>query len=105
MEMFKSKLRKNDEVIVVTGKEKGKQAKILSIDREKGRVILEGLNTVKKAMRKTQSNQKGGIAEVEAPLSLSNVMIVCKKCGPTRLGFETRRGEKVRVCRKCGEQL
>ncbi len=103
--MAKTKLRKNDEVMVVAGKEKGKQAKIISVDVEKGRVILEGLNTVKKAMRKTQSNQKGGIAEVEAPLSISNVMLVCKKCGPTRVGYEFQRGEKVRVCRKCGEQL
>ena len=100
-----SKLRKNDEVRVIAGKEKGKQAKILSIDAKKGRVILEGLNTVKKAMRRTQSNQKGGIAEVEAPISISNVMIVCKKCGPTRLGYKMRGDEKIRVCRKCGEQL
>jgi large subunit ribosomal protein L24 len=103
--MVKNKLKKNDEVMVVTGKEKGKQGKILSIDVKKGRVIIEGLNMVKKAMRKTQKNPKGGIAEIESSISISNVMIVCKKCGPSRIGFEIKGNAKNRVCRKCGEQL
>jgi large subunit ribosomal protein L24 len=103
--MQKSKLKKNDEVMIRTGKEKGKQGKILSIDGKNGRVIIEGLNMVKKAMRKTQKNQKGGIAEIEASIAISNVMIVCKKCGPSRIGFATKGKTKNRVCRKCGEQL
>jgi large subunit ribosomal protein L24 len=103
--MNKCRLRKNDDVMVVTGKEKGKQGKILSIDTAKRRVIIEGRNMVKKAMRKTQKNQKGGIAEIEAAIDLSNVMILCKKCGPTRISFRVDGKSKNRVCQKCGEQL
>ncbi len=101
----KYKLRKNDVVQVIAGKNKGKTGRILSIDREKGRVIVEGVNLVKKAMRPTQENPKGGISEIEAPLHISNVMIVCKKCGPTRIGYRFEGNEKIRICRKCGEQL
>ncbi len=103
--MEKRKIRKNDEVRVMTGKETGKQGKVLEVDAKKGRLIIEGLNMVKKAMRKTQKNQKGGIAEIEASLNISNVMIVCKKCGPTRVGYKTDGGTKSRICRKCGEEL
>jgi large subunit ribosomal protein L24 len=103
--MEKCKLRKNDQVRIVTGKEKGKQGKILRIDRAADRVYIDGLNMVKKAMRKTKQNQKGGIAEIEAPIHLSNVMILCKKCGPTRIGFAEKGKTKARICRKCGEQL
>ena len=103
--MEKRKIRKNDEVRVMTGKETGKQGKVLEVDAKKGRLIIEGLNMVKKAMRKTQKNQKGGIAEIEASLNISNVMIICKKCGPTRVGYKTDGGTKSRICRKCGEEL
>ena len=102
---MKSKLKRSDEVMVVNGREKGKQGKILSIDHSKGRVIIEGLNMVKKTMRKSQQNQKGGIVEVEASINLSNVMVVCRKCGPTRVGYKLEKGAKSRICRKCGEQL
>jgi large subunit ribosomal protein L24 len=60
---------------------------------------------VKKAVRPSRRNQKGGIIEVEAAIDLSNVMIICKKCGPTRIGFQGSGREKLRVCRKCGENL
>jgi len=103
--MDKCKLRRNDQVRVVAGREKGKQGKILSIDRKNDRVYIEGRNMVKKAMRRTRENQKGGIVEVEAPLAISNVMIVCRKCGPTRVGYQIKGETKTRVCRKCGEQL
>ncbi len=102
---MKSKLKRSDEVMVVNGREKGKQGKILSIDHTKSRVIIEGLNMVKKTMRKSQQNQKGGIVEVEASIHLSNVMVVCRKCGPTRIGYNLEKGAKSRICRKCGEQL
>lgn len=101
----KFKLKKDDLVEVVTGKEKGKQGKILKIDPVRGRVIVEGLNMVKKAMKKRQQNDRGGIIEIEAPLHISNVMAVCKKCGPTRLGYKIDGDKKQRVCRKCGGAL
>jgi large subunit ribosomal protein L24 len=102
---LKTKLKKDDLVQVISGKEKGKQAKIVRIDRDKGRAIVQGLNMVKKAMKKKSQNDRGGIIEIEAPIRLCNMMIVCKKCGPTRVGFKIDGDAKKRVCRKCGEAL
>jgi large subunit ribosomal protein L24 len=102
---MKIKLRKDDTVQVIAGREKGKKGRIVRIDRDKGRVIVEGLNMVKKAMKKRKQTDKGGIVEIEAPLAVSNLMIVCKKCGPTRIGYKLAGETKSRVCRKCGEVL
>ncbi|MBN1241341.1 MAG: 50S ribosomal protein L24 [Spirochaetales bacterium] len=101
----KFKLRKDDLVQVIAGKDKGKQGKIVRIDREKGRAIVQGVNMVKKAMRKRKQNDRGGIVEIEAALHVSNMMIVCRKCGPTRIGYKIEGDAKKRVCRKCGEAL
>lgn len=101
----KFKLRKDDLVQVISGKDRGKQGKIIRIDRDKGRAIVAGVNMVKKAMRKKNQNDRGGIVEIEAALQLSNLMIVCKKCGPTRIGYKITGEDKARVCRKCGEAL
>lgn len=103
--MANMKLKKDDTVQVIAGKEKGKQGKLLKIDRDAGRVIVAGLNMVKKAMRKRKQTDRGGIQEIEAPIEASNVMIVCKKCGPTRVGYKLAGDDKQRVCRKCGEVL
>ncbi len=99
------KIRKNDQIQIVTGKDRGKTGRILQIDRVKGRVVVEGLNMVKKAIRPKGQNQKGGISSVEAPLHISNVQILCKKCGPTRAGYRITSEQKIRFCKKCGEQL
>jgi large subunit ribosomal protein L24 len=101
----KTKLKKEDLVQVIAGKERGKQGKVLDLNRASGRLIVEGLNMVKKAMKKRKQNDRGGIAEIEAPIDASNLMIVCKKCGPTRIGFKVSADGKQRVCRKCGEVL
>jgi large subunit ribosomal protein L24 len=105
MAEIKYKLRKEDLVQVIAGKDKGKQGKILKINPEKGRVIIAGINMVKKAMKKKSQTDRGGIAEIEAALHISNVMIVCKKCGPTKIGYKIEGDAKKRVCRKCGEAL
>ena len=99
------KLRKNDTVKVIAGREKGKSGRIVTIDREKMRAVVEGLNMVKKAVKQKKQNQKGGITSVEAPLPVGKLMIVCKKCGPTRIGYRIDANGKKRVCRKCGEAL
>ena len=101
----KYKLRKEDLVQVIAGKDKGKQGKILRIDRDKGRVIVAGINMMKKAMKKKNQQDRGGIAEIEAALHISNVMIICKKCGPVKIGYKIDGDSKKRVCRKCGEVL
>ncbi len=99
------KLKRDDNVRVIKGKDRGKSARILRIDHDKGRVIVEGLNIVKKAMKPKKQNDKGGIKELEAPIAIANVMIICKKCGPTRIGFSVKEGGKTRICRKCGDQM
>ena len=101
----KYKLKKDDLVQVIAGKDKGKQGKIVQIDREKGKVIVQGVNMVKKAMKKRKQTDRGGIVEIEAALHISNMMIVCRKCGPTRIGYKIEGDAKKRVCRKCGEAL
>jgi len=101
----KFKLKKEDIVQVIAGKDKGKQGRILKILRDKDRILVEGVNIVKKAQKKRKQQDRGGILEVEAALHSSNLMIVCKKCGPTRIGYKIDGDKKIRVCRKCGEAL
>ncbi|MBR5944281.1 MAG: 50S ribosomal protein L24 [Lachnospiraceae bacterium] len=101
----KFKIRKDDTVEVIAGKDKGKRGTIVRVIRDKDRVIVSGVNIVKKAMRKKNQQDRGGIVEVEAPLHISNVAIVCKKCGPTRIGYKLDGDKKFRVCRKCGDTL
>lgn len=99
------KLKKEDSVRVIAGKEKGKTGRILRIDHAKGRVFLHGINMVKKAVKKRKQNDRGGIIDIEGSLAISDVMIMCAKCGPTRISFKFDGDAKVRVCRKCGEAL
>ena len=102
---MKRRIRKNDVVVIVAGKDKGRSGRVLEVDTDRGRVVVEGANMVKKAVRPRKQNEKGGITEVEAALHISNVMVSCKSCGPTRVGYRVENDSKTRVCRKCGEQL
>jgi large subunit ribosomal protein L24 len=104
-EAVKYKIRKNDQVQITAGKDRGKSGRVLRVDRDRGRVVVEGLNMVKKTVRPRGQNQKGGISTVEAALAISNVQIVCKKCGPTRIGLRSEKAGKARFCRKCGGEL
>lgn len=101
------KIKKDDKVIVTAGKERGKIGTVLKVDSEKSRVIVEKVNIVKKHARPSAKTAQGGIIEKEAPLDISNVMIVCNKCAePTRIGRRVLEdGSKVRVCKKCGESM
>ncbi|MCQ2593660.1 MAG: 50S ribosomal protein L24 [Treponemataceae bacterium] len=101
----KFKIRKDDTVELIAGKDKGKRGTVVRVISDKDRVIVSGANLVKKAMKKRSQQDQGGIAEVEAPVHISNVAIVCKKCGPTRIGYKLDGDKKIRVCRKCGETL
>ena len=100
-------MKKDDKVKVIAGKDKGKIGKILKIDRKKGRVLVENINTVKRHTRPSAKNRQGGIVEGEAALNWSNVMLMCNKCvKPVRIQMRTLEdGKKVRVCRKCDEQI
>jgi large subunit ribosomal protein L24 len=101
----KFKIKRDDTVQVIAGKDKGKRGQVVRVVRDSNRVIVSGVNIVKKAMKKRNQQDPGGIAEVEAPLHISNVAIVCKKCGPTRIGYKIDGDKKFRVCRKCGDTL
>jgi len=101
----KFKLKKEDTVQIIAGKDKGKRGRILKIIRDKDRVVVEGANIVKKARKRRNQQDRGGIVEIEAAIHSSNVQIVCKKCGPTRIGFKLEGDTKTRICRKCGEAL
>ena len=103
--LAKSKIRKNDTVEVIAGKDKGKRGTVVRVILKKDAVIVSGVNIVKKAMKTRSQQDQGGIAEVEAPLNISNVAIVCKKCGATKIGYKMDGDKKVRVCRKCGDVL
>ena len=101
----KIKLKVGDQVRVVSGRSKGRDGRILRIDSRKMKVWVEGVNIVKKTVRPTNQNQKGGITDVEGSLNLSNVMFLCKKDGVCRLRVQGNKKEKSRVCTKCGEQI
>ena len=101
----KFKLKKEDTVEIITGKDKGKRGRVLKILQDKDRVVVEGANMVKKAKKRKNQQDRGGIIEVAAAIHSSNVAIVCKKCGPTRIGYKVEGKDKTRVCRKCGEVL
>lgn len=105
MNRYKSHLKKEDKVKILTGKDKGKIARVLKVDRKKGRVTVEHANMVKRHTRPSVKNRQGGIVEVEAPLHLSNVMLMCNKCmKPVRIKMQVLEdGKKKRVCRKCNE--
>ena len=101
------KIRKDDLVMVMTGREKGKTGKVLSINPVKEKVLIESVNMVKACQKPTQKSPQGGIIEKEAPLAISNVNMICNKCKvAVRVGKKILTdGKKVRFCKKCGEVL
>jgi large subunit ribosomal protein L24 len=102
----KFRLKKEDTVEVIAGKDKKKRGRILKILRDKDRVVVEGINIVKKAKKRRNQQDRGGIVEIEAAIHVSNVAVVCKKCGgPTRIGYKFEGDNKIRICKKCGEAL
>ncbi len=105
MEPVKFHIRKNDLVQVIAGKEKGKTGKVLKILYKKNRVVVEKVNFIKKHSRPTGQTRQGGIIEKEAPIHVSNVLIVCPKCNRgVRTGNRfLEGGKKALICRKCGE--
>ena len=102
--MATSKIKKGDNVIVIAGKNKDKEGKVLAVDTEKNTVVVEGVNKVKKHTKPNQLNPNGGIIEQEAPIHASNVMYA-EDGKPVRVGFEVRDGKKVRVSKKSGKVI
>lgn len=100
-------IKKEDTVLVVSGREKGKKGRVLAVMPGEGRLLIERVNIVKKHMKPSRSHAQGGIIEKEAPVHRSIVMLVCPKCDrPARLGnLSLEGGRKVRVCKKCKEVI
>jgi large subunit ribosomal protein L24 len=99
-------IRRNDTVKVIAGRDAGKEGRVLRVSPSNGKVLVEHVSMVKKNVRPNPQKQiKGGIAEQESPISISNVLLVCGTCGPVRLRHEVRGTKKVRVCAKCGNTL
>jgi large subunit ribosomal protein L24 len=104
MSRLQSPIRRNDNVVVITGKDRGKRGRVLKVDPAKNRLIVEGVNFIKRHTKPNPQRQiKGGVVEREASLHASNVQMVCPECDkPTRLGRKILGdGRKVRICRKC----
>jgi large subunit ribosomal protein L24 len=101
------RVRKDDTVVIIAGKDSGKKGKVRRVLPKEDRVIVEGLNMIKRHSRTRGRARQAGIIELEAPIHASNVMLLCSKCGKsTRVGFRfLDDGSKVRVCRSCGEMI
>jgi large subunit ribosomal protein L24 len=101
------KIRKNDTVLVIAGKDRGKKGKVRKALPTKDKVIVEGVNMIKRHSRAKGQARQAGIIELEAPLDISNVMLICNKCNkPARVGFRfLSDGRKARVCRSCDEVI
>ena len=101
--MKKFRIRKNDKVMVITGKDQGKIGKVTKILRKSDRVVVEKVNMVKRNVKPNPyRHQQGGITEKEMPIHVSNIMVVCSKCSsPTRVGYRMEGDQKVRFCKKC----
>lgn len=99
-------IRRDDHVQVISGDEKGKTGKILKVHVSRERVVVEGANMIFKHVKKSQQNPQGGRVQVEAPIAISNVLLLCSSCGQGRRSkAQVAGGKKVRVCSKCGSKL
>jgi large subunit ribosomal protein L24 len=111
VEPVRLQLKKNDTVRVLSGRDKGKEGRVLEVSRQTNRVLVEHVMMVKRHTRPNPSKQiKGGIAERESPIHVSNVMLVCPQCGPVRIAHKVEQApggktRRTRVCRKCGTSL
>ena len=99
-------IRKDDTVIVLSGKDKGKKGKVLTVMPKDGKVIVEKVNVISRHQKPRKQGEEGGIIKREAPIYACKVMPVCPKCGKaTRVGHSVKDGKNVRICRKCGAEL
>ncbi|HLC70160.1 MAG TPA: 50S ribosomal protein L24 [Patescibacteria group bacterium] len=100
------KIKTNDQVKIIQGKDRGKTGKVIQVFRADNKVVVEGMNKIKKHLRARKQGEKGQTIELSAPITGSNVMLVCTKCqAPTRVGYKFEGDKKMRVCRKCKEVI
>ena len=99
-------IKKDDKVVVLSGKDKGKQGEVLVAEPKAGKVIVKGVNVATKHQKPQKQGQEGGIIKVETPIYVSKVQLVCPKCGKaTRVAHKITDGKKTRVCKKCGAEI
>lgn len=104
------KIKKGDTVLIISGKDRGRKGKVLQVFPKRpgypGKILVEGLNIKKKHIRPKRSGEKGQIVELPGPIDVSNVKILCPKCGkPTRIGYKIVEKKKFRICKKCGGEI
>jgi large subunit ribosomal protein L24 len=99
------KIKKGDRVRVLTGKDRGKEGEVMRAIPAEGKVIVDGVNVAKKHQKATRATMQGGIIDKDMPIPVSNVALLCSKDGPTRVGYKIEAGEKVRICKKCGNEV
>lgn len=107
MNTVQSRIKKDDKVKIIAGKDNGKIGKVLRVVKKKNRIVVENINMVKSHQKPSMKNQQGGIIDMEAPIDISNVMLMCNHCmSPARIQIRTLEdGKKVRVCGKCNESI
>lgn len=100
------KIKKGDQVLVISGKDKGRKSKIIKVFPKERKVIVEGINLRKKHIKPKKSGEKGQIVETPASLNVSNIKLICSKCGkPTRVGYKMEGKRKYRICKKCKQEI
>lgn len=103
---YRVKVKKNDTVLIISGKDRGKKGKVINVFPKESRIVVEGINLRKKHTQRRREGEKGQIVEIAAPLNISNVKLICPKCKkPTRVGYKVVEKNKFRVCKKCGQEI
>ena len=100
------KIKKNDQVLIISGKDRGKHGKVLDVFPKECKIVVEGVNIRKKHVKPKKSGEKGQIVETPSSFSVSNVKLICSKCGKScRVGYKLIKDKKYRICKKCGEEV
>lgn len=100
------KIKKGDTVLIISGKDQGKKGKVIEAFPKKDRILVEDVNIVKKSVKPKKSGEKGQFVKMPSPIDVSNVKIICPKCGKSsRIGFKVENKKKYRICKKCSENL
>jgi large subunit ribosomal protein L24 len=100
------KIKKGDTVLIISGKDRGRTGRVIRVLPKEEGILIEGINLKKKHVRPKRTGEKGQIIEIPSPLDISNIKILCPKCGKAvRVGYKVEAGKKMRVCKKCGQEI
>lgn len=100
------RIKKGDNILIISGKDRGRKGKVLKVLPKREKIMVEGINLKKKHIKPRKSGEKGQIVEIVAPMNVSNVKLICPKCGKaTKIGYKLGEKEKYRICKKCGQRI